>query len=240
MTKIIGIGRCGNNILEFLKKQNYQVKKDLNYQFISVNDDESFNSIKFSKDEKVFTIAGYGGSKGSKYIELLTKRAIKENINIKNFTILPFSFEGKAHIVNSELEQLFHINQNVEIFANDELLTDANKDKKIPAVMREYDFLVFDRITKKNQFKWRNFIIDKKVKNKIYKAVVTFWSKDYKITLIEPDYKIIDSSHMQYIVPSRFAFKDEDKSTSSIQDIEEIASNVLNNYIEKEKSKNEK
>jgi len=107
MIKIIGISRCGNNILEFLKKQNYQLKKELNYQFISVNDD-NFNNMNFNKDDMIFTIAGYGGSKGHKYTESITEKAIKENIKIKNFIILPFSFESKSNIVNNELEQLFN------------------------------------------------------------------------------------------------------------------------------------
>jgi len=240
MTKIIGIGRCGNNILEFLKKQNYQVKQDLNYQFISVNDEDSLDNLNLSINDTIFIIAGYGGSKGSKYTEALTKKVIKENIKIKNFIILPFSFEGKEDIVNGEIEQLFSINQNVEIFTNDALLTTDNQDKKMPEIMREYDLLVFSKITQKNQIKWRNFIVKQKVKNKTYKAIVTFWSKDYKITLIEPNYKIIDSSHMPYMASSRFAFKNEDKSISSIIDIEDIANGILSRYIEKEKSKNEK
>jgi hypothetical protein len=236
MIKIVGIGRCGNNILEFIKKQSIQIKKDLKYQFISVNDDDSLNNIKISSGDIIFTVAGYGGSKGSTYTEALTKKVIGKNIEIKNFIILPFLFEGKEDIVNHQIEQLFSINQNVELFPNDELLTKSNQDKKIPELMREYDVLIFNRITNEKQVKWRNFITKHKVKNKTYKMVVTFWSKDYKITLIEPIYKIIDSSHMLHMTPSRFAFKDEDKSISSIQDIEKIANNVLINYIKKEKS----
>jgi cell division GTPase FtsZ len=230
MTKIIGIGSFGNNILEFLKKQNYQVKRDLNYEFISIDSDDDIASLENEEDDIIFTISGLGGNTSGNLTINLTKNILEQYLNVKNIIILPFSIDTSIKKNIQELEQLISINQNVEVFSNDDISNENNLDKPMSELMRVYDLKIFDRITKKNQINWRSFFISTEVNDVSYKAVVTFWSKDYKVTLLEPEYKILDASHMPYMAPSRFAFHDEDRSTSSIMNIEEIASKILNNY----------
>lgn len=130
------------------------------------------------------------------------------------------------------------IHRNIEIFPNDALLDNNSQDKTMAQLMRFYDSEIFNTITinDKRQL-YRSFITSTKKDDEVYTAIVHFWSKSLTVTLIEPTYEMIGSTSMMLMVPSRFAFKDEERSTSSIQDIEEIANNVLNNYIEKEKGK---
>lgn len=232
MIKIIGIGGCGDNILEFLKKQNFQIKKS-NFEFISLNNENDIENITLSSDDTIFTIAGFGGSKGGKFTILLNQKFIQENIKMKNIIILPFNIESNKKQANKDLEELISINQNTEVYINDDIKDDS---LSMQDLMRLYDVKIFDRIKRENQITWKNIIIKKSVENKTYKALMTYWSKDFKVTLIEPEFKVLDVSHMPYMAPSRFALRNEDKSTSSIQDIEEIANNVLNNYAEKQKS----
>jgi hypothetical protein len=233
MTKIIGIGGCGNNILKFLKKQNYQVKKELYYEFISIKCDEDIQNIKYREEDIIFTVSGLGGNTSGSLTLKLTKSIVDQGYDVKNMIVLPFSVESNTKKAIKELEELVEINQNIEIFGNDALLNEKNKT--MSELMREYDFKIFDKITKENQIKWKTFFITTKANDKLYKAIVNFWSKDYKITLLEPEYKRIDTSHMSYIAASRFAFKDEDRSISGIIDIEEIASSILDNYLTKSK-----
>ncbi|MEA2019242.1 MAG: hypothetical protein U9N59_12410 [Campylobacterota bacterium] len=75
----------------------------------------------------------------------------------------------------------------------------------------------------------KSFYIQKEVNGITYKAVVKYWSKDYKVELVSPEFKVLDHSHMPYAAPSRFAKKGE--TTESFVDIEEIALNILDNYI---------
>ena len=63
MTKIIGIGGCGNNILEYFKQQDLQDNKN-NYEFISVKNIADIENINLSREDSVYSIAGFGGSIG--------------------------------------------------------------------------------------------------------------------------------------------------------------------------------
>jgi len=227
MIKIIGIGRCGRNILEFVSKQNFQIKKT-NFDFVFVKNVEDIENIEISEDDTIFTISGLGGSIGSKLTKEFTKKIIEKGIRLKNIVILPFSIESNSKKAIADLEELIEINQNLEVYANEDV---ADKDLTMSQLMRLHDVLIFDRVSRENQVNWRNFIIEKKVENISYKALMTFWSKNLKVTLLEPSFKVIGNTHMPLMAPSRIAFKDEDKSTSSIQDIEEIAYRVLNEYI---------
>jgi len=58
MIKIIGIGRCGRNILEFVSKQNFQIKKT-NFDFVFVKNVEDIENIEISEDDTIFTISEY-------------------------------------------------------------------------------------------------------------------------------------------------------------------------------------
>jgi len=227
MIKIIGIGGCGNNILKFIKKQNFQIKKS-NFEFISLNNGEDLENITFCSDDTIFTIAGFGGSKGGKFTLLLNQKYLQENIKIKNIIILPFNMERNREQANKDLEELISINQNTEVYPNDDI-----EDKLLSTEdsMRLYDEKIFDRIKRENQITWKNIIIEKSVGNKIYKALITYWSKDYKITLTEPEFKVLGSSHMLYMAPSKFTLKNRDTSIDNIIDIERIGKNILEEYI---------
>ena len=237
MIKIIGIGRCGNNILEFFKEQNI-INIENDYDFISVKHDADIDSIEYKEEDKIFTISGFGGNSAAKLIIDLTKKVIDKNYQLKNIIIFPFNYETTTQKAIQSIAELSAIHRNIEIFPNDALLDKNSQDKTMAELMRLYDSEIFNTITihDKRQL-YRSFVTSVKHDDEIYTAIVHFWSKAYDITLIEPTYKIISSSNMMLMIPSRFAFKDEDKSSSSIQNIEEIAHNILNNYIEKEKEK---
>ncbi|MEA2017345.1 MAG: hypothetical protein U9N59_02755, partial [Campylobacterota bacterium] len=184
----------------------------------------------------IFTISGLGGNTAGNLTILLSKKIIDNNLKVKNIIVLPFSMELTAKKAVKELEELISINQNIKIFANDDISNEKNQDKTMSELMKEYDSIIFNEIIRENQRELKSFIVAIQKDDKTYKAIVNFWSKDIHTTLLEPNFKLIDNTHMSYGIPSRFAFKDEDRSISSIQDIEEIANNVLSHYIEKEKS----
>ncbi len=84
-------------------------------------------------------------------------------------------------------------------------------------------------VINKNKRNWKDFIISIDKEDTTYKAIIHFWSKSYKITLLEPDFKIIDKSSIGNIANHRFDFKnDNDKY---IIDIKEIANKKINQYI---------
>ena len=75
MIKIIGIGKCGNNILEFIKKQNLQDKKS-NFKFISIKNDSDVASIDYKQDDTIITVSGFGGNTAGKLTNKITKDII--------------------------------------------------------------------------------------------------------------------------------------------------------------------
>lgn len=231
MVKIIGIGGCGNNILKFLKKQNFQSVKSL-YEFISVCSENEFDNIKFDASDTIFTISGLGGNTGGKLTKTISEKAIDKKLEIKNLLILPFNVETNHKKANSDLEELLKINQNIEVHANNDL--SDNKTLTMKEIMKLADEKISDRITRKNQVSWRNFIVEQQSQDIHFKALVTFWSKDFKVTLLEPKFKLIDSSHIAFSIPSKFDFKDTNEEINSINNIEEIARNILSQYIQKE------
>lgn len=77
----------------------------------------------------------------------------------------------------------------------------------------------------------KSFSIDYEHNHIVYKALVEYWSKDYKVLLIDPENKTIDTAHMPYMAPLRFARKGE--TSHSFIDIEEIAMNCLLSYVSK-------
>ena len=231
MIKIIGIGGCGNNILEYIKKQDFaNIEND--YEFISVKNSSDINSIEYKEEDKIFTIAGFGGNTAGKLTIDLTKKIVDKHYQVKNLIIFPFSYETRNKQAIHAIEELSSIHRNIEIFPNDTLSNKDNKDKTMAELMKMYDSKIFDTITihDKRQFH-RSFIVSAKKDDKAYTAVVHFWSKDIQITLLEPEFKILDSSHMPFVAPSRFAFAGEDKSIGSIQNVELIGQNILEEYI---------
>jgi len=207
MIKIVGIGKCGNNLLEFIKKQNLQDKKS-NYKFISIKNDSDVASIDYKQDDTIITVSGLGGNTAGKLTNKITKDIIANDGKIKNIIVLPFSMEFTIKQAVEELEQLVSINQNIEIFANDDILNESNQNKTMSELMKDYDKVIFDAVTKENQRVMKSFFIDIKKEDKIYKAIINFWSKSYKITLVEPKCKMIDNSSIGNIANHRFDFKE--------------------------------
>jgi len=236
MIKIIGIGGCGNNILEFIKKQDFtNIEND--YEFISVKNETDVDNLEYEAEDKIFTIAGFGGNTAGKLTIDLTKKILDKHYQVKNLIIFPFSYETRTQQAIHAIEELSSIHRNIEIFPNDILSSKDNQDKTMAELMKIYDSKIFDTIMihDKRQF-YRSFIVSAKKDDKAYTAIVHFWSKDIQVTLLEPEFKVLDSSHMPFMAPSKFAFKNEDKSTSGIQDVEEIANKFLNSYITQGKS----
>ena len=77
--------------------------------------------------------------------------------------------------------------------------------------------------------KWKSFFIEQVKNDIVYKAFVQYWSKDYKIVLVNPEFKVIDISHMPNMAPSKFAMHNE--IDDSFIDIEDVAINCLSSYI---------
>lgn len=81
----------------------------------------------------------------------------------------------------------------------------------------------------KNKRKLKSFIIDIINDDIKYKSIIYFWSKAYKITLLEPEFKIIDNASIGNIANHRFDFKNS--NDKYIVDIEKIANDKINQYI---------
>ena len=234
MIKIVGIGGCGDNILAFIEKQNLQDKKS-DYEFMSIKNEDDIKNINFSSDDTIFTISGLGGNTAGNLTILLSKKIIDNNLKVKNIIVLPFSMEFTTKKAIQELDELISVNQNIKIFANDDISNENNKDKTMSELMREYDSNIFNEIIRENQRELKSFIVAIQKDDKTYKAIVNFWSKDIHTTLLEPNFKLIDNTHMSYGIPSAFVFKNGDKSIKGV-DVEETANNILNAYIDKQKS----
>ena len=71
MIKIIGIGGCGNNVLELIEKQNFQDIDD-EYKFISVKNNSDVDNIEYKEEDKLFSISGFGGNTAGKLTIYLT------------------------------------------------------------------------------------------------------------------------------------------------------------------------
>ena len=150
MTKIIGIGGCGNNVLEYFKQQDFQDNKN-NYDFISVKNDTGIKNINLSSDDTVYTIAGFGGSIGGELTISLSEKIINNKQKVKNIIVLPFSMESSFKHAMKDIEELKLINKNMEIFPNDALSNVNNKDKTMSELFKEYNNIIFHQIIDKSQ-----------------------------------------------------------------------------------------
>lgn len=233
MIKVIGIGGCGNNILEYIKKQNLQDKKS-NYEFISIKDSNDVENLNSDDNDTIFTVSGFGGNVGGNLTIALSKKILNNNHRVKHIIVLPFSMEHTTKKAIQELEELMSINQNIVLFTNDDISNENNQDKTMNELMREYDGTIFTTITEDNQRELKSFIIDIKSGDTRYKAMVNFWSKSYKITLLEPTCRMIHQSSIGNIANHRFDF--ENNKDKYIVDIKEMANNALKHYIEKGES----
>jgi len=158
MTKIIAIGNCGNNILEFLKKQNYQIERDENYKFISFTTSDDIQQLQLNEDDTIFVVSGLGGSQGGKLTIELTQTLLEKNLKVKNIVILPFNTETNAKKAILELESLIALNQNVEVYPNNDFMEDESNT--MLEIMGLADKVIFDRINRKDENKDINTIQD--------------------------------------------------------------------------------
>lgn len=221
---VIGIGGTGSNIASFIKKQN-----NPSLEVITIENQDQIEDIKFSKYQNIFTVSALGGESSAEITSLVTQKAKDSGINIKNIVILPFSIETNQQKVINELEKLQSLNQNIELYPNDSISDDKNLS--MLQIMHLMDQKVYERIVKEHQIKWKSFFIEQLLENKIYSAFVQYWSKDYKIVLLSPEFKIIEESHMPYMAQSRFALENE--TDESFIDIKEITLNSLENSVQK-------
>jgi cell division protein FtsZ len=141
MIKIIGIGGCGDNILNFLNTKIDAELVTLQSDVKKLNDSKIKTRIKIGNDDKLldsvldgadrlFIVAGFGGNTGGKFSIKLTKKAIEKDIAVQNIVILPFMFENEDK-ANNELEELNKINSNVSVYSNRNIANNENKDKKM-------------------------------------------------------------------------------------------------------------
>ena len=156
MIKIVGIGECGDNILNFLNTKIDVELVTLQSDVKKLNDSQIKTRIKIGNDDKlldnvldgatkIFIVAGFGGNTGGKFSIALTKKAIEKNIEVQNIVILPFVFEN-VDKANNELKELNKINSNVSVYDNRNIANDENKDKKMSEVMRSFDGLILELI----------------------------------------------------------------------------------------------
>jgi len=237
--KIIGIGRCGNNILEFIKKQDFTKIQD-KHEFVSVENITDIASFECNEADKIFTISGFGGDSSAKLTIDLTKKLLKNNVQVKNMIIFPFNIESRTNKAIQGIDELSSVHKNIEIFSNDALLNEDNQDKTMAELMKIYDSEIFNTITihDKRQL-YRSFIISTKKDDKVYTALVHFWSKSYTIDIVTPKFESFycDTS-IGFISDFRWNFKDD--SDKCVMDVEEHSMKMLVEYIEKEKGYNEK
>ncbi len=219
---VIGIGGSGSNIASFIKKQN-----NPNLEVIAIENKDQIDDIDFKKEQNIFTISALGGDSSGDIALSLTQKAKENEVNIKNIIILPFSVETNKDKVNDVLIKLQSINPNIEVFANDSI--SENKNISILQIMQLMDEKIYDRVSRENQIKWKSFFIEQVKNDIVYKAFVQYWSKDYKIVLVNPEFKVIDISHMPNMAPSKFAMHNE--IDDSFIDIEDVAINCLSSYI---------
>ena len=129
---VIGIGGCGNNIVNFIASKansslvTLSVQKDLQALHISDADfklntlDRAFEdrlNILASKADKIFIIAGLGGSTGSYYCKYIAKLLFERNIQFNILVNIPFLFEGnrRKELANETLEDLNRYTSNIFI-----------------------------------------------------------------------------------------------------------------------------
>ncbi len=159
MNKIIGIGGCGDNILNFLNTKIDAELVTLQSDVKKLNDSKIKTRIKIGNDDKlldsvldgaskIFIVAGFGGNTGGKFSIELTKKALDKNIEVQNIVILPFMFENEDK-AKQELEELNKINSNVSVYSNRNIANNENKDKKMSEVMRSFDGLILELIESK-------------------------------------------------------------------------------------------
>jgi cell division GTPase FtsZ len=231
MIKTIGIGDAGCNIVKYLKIQNFNKKEDDGYEFFELQSFDDFKLLIYDEKDILYLISGLGGEFGTNYTRKITKEATNLKAQIKNIIILPFSHEGKGTSANGLLSKLITMNQNIELLANDDLMSEKNKDLDESELLRLYDKPIFEIINTEQQKVNNCFIIDKKIEKKYFKAMMIFSPKTYKLILLEPSFKLIEKQTMAINAPEDFGIVDPEESITNCIDIKEIAIKLLDTYI---------
>ena len=117
--KVVGIGGCGNNIVEHLAKSNFN-----GVDFASVDiDKEDMKEKKRIESilEEVyvlFLIAGMGGVTGTRVTPSIAKLARERGIYISAIVTMPMEMEGRERIKIAEkgiLKLRNHVNSLIEL-----------------------------------------------------------------------------------------------------------------------------
>jgi hypothetical protein len=233
MIKVIGIGKAGANVLNYLKKQNFHILKEeeKEIEFIEIRNFEDYKLLKYDEKDMLYLIAGLGGETGTKYARLINKEASNLKVELKNIFFLPFSHEGKAITVNGFVLKQVKINPNIELFANDDLVVPKNRDFDELELLRLNDKDIFELINCKTPVKNSSFIIEKTVHMTKYKTITYFSPKHYKMFIIFPKLKLIANKALGEEIESSFGIIDKKYSITDLIDIEDIAHKALDAYL---------
>ena len=147
--KIIGCGKCGNNIVDYLQQLNLPRVEYYSINLSSKNEKEYQMENTFSLDEMqknyrvpflkgilfdakpCFILAGLGGKTGSQLVIELTE--IANLLNIKPYIIVttPFKFESheRKSQANLVIEKLQKLMCNLYIISNEDITEKTYKFK---------------------------------------------------------------------------------------------------------------
>jgi len=117
--KIVGIGGCGNNIVEYLMRSGFN-----GVDFMCVNIDKENTKYKkriesiLKEVDVLFLIAGMGGVTGTKVTPTIAKLARERSIYTSAIVTMPMEMEGKDRLGIAEkgiLELRNHVNSLIEL-----------------------------------------------------------------------------------------------------------------------------
>jgi len=192
-----------DGMILIIGKNNLSIKNSIN-----IIDEKQIGTINFKQATKIVVVTALGGNIAGDIALKVNQIAKDKNIDTENILLFPSSIVYNTHKIIKDIKELISINQNIRLYMDSEMII---YEKKI---------------------KYKSFIIEKEINNINYKAFVHYWSKDYRIVLLTPEFKILDYSHIPYMAPSQFARKGE--TTNSFIDIKDIATNILDTYIKKQ------
>lgn len=147
---ILGLGNCGNNIINLIQDRldnsykSLSIQKDLQLLAISKADfklnikdnnfEKKFNTI-LNFSDNISLVAGLGGSSLFLYIEMLLKIIKKNKKTVTLYLTTPNSIEGSRRIElsNQTVKTIESISTISFIFKNDKLL-DETDDRIIDAL----------------------------------------------------------------------------------------------------------
>ena len=117
--KVVGIGGCGNNIVEYLAKSGFN---GVDFVCVSKGKDDMKEKKKIESILKevdvLFLIAGMGGIAGTRMTPTIAKLARERGIYTSAVVTMPMEMEGKERIEIAEkgiLELRNHVNSLIEL-----------------------------------------------------------------------------------------------------------------------------